>query len=433
MTETTPYWHDAAPPEPASGQIPPARVEIAIVGAGFTGLNAARGLAEAGREVALFEAGPPGAGASTRNGGMLGWGHRITLAGLSRRHGRDRAEAILSEARRSLDYTTDLIADLPGETGYAHTGRFLGAASPRHYRDLARWAEEEAPALGMEVELIPRAEQSRHIASDLYHGGVHFTQHAAVHPALMHRALLRATRAAGARIYDHCPVETVSGTPGAWRIRHPHGVTEAGELVYAANGYTGGPKGPFRAFARRLMPIPSYIIATEPLGENRMRALIPSGANIVETRATHSYFRPSPDGTRLIYGGRASLNVLDEGRATARMRQIMLSVFPDLAGTAITHSWRGFVAFTFDGIPHTGQLEGIWYAAGYNGSGVAMAPYLGHRLAQKILGREEARTAFDPTPFRSQPFYNGTPWFLRGVEMWMKAKDRWQGVRQPRA
>jgi glycine/D-amino acid oxidase-like deaminating enzyme len=95
---------------------------------------------------------------------------------------------------------------------------------------------------------------------------------------------------------------------------------------------------------------------------------------------------------------------------------------------ALTHSWRGFVAFTFDGAPHIGQAEGIWYACGYNGSGVAMAPYLGWRLAQKILGTDQGTTGFDPVPFVPQPLYGGNPWFLSVVEMWMKLKDRTEGV-----
>lgn len=111
----------------------------------------------------------------------------------------------------------------------------------------------------------------------------------------------------------------------------------------------------------------------------------------------------------------------------------MLSIFPDLGDVSLSHSWRGFVAFTFDGTPHVGQAEGIWYACGYNGSGVAMAPYLGWRLAQKILGTDQGETGFDPAPFNQQPLYGGNPWFLKVVEMWMKAKDRIEGVKAIRS
>ncbi|MEM7508182.1 MAG: FAD-binding oxidoreductase [Pseudomonadota bacterium] len=427
--KTTPFWHEAAPPEVPSGREPPAEVDIAVMGAGFTGLNAAKTLAEAGRDVCVFEKGAPGAGASTRNGGMIGWGHRTSIAKLAKTHGQETAQAMMREARLSLDYTLGLIGTLEGETRHVRVGRYLAAGSPRHFDRLVEFARTEAKALDMEVEIVPRAGPGAHITTDLYHGGLYFPQHGALHPALFHKALLAATREAGAEIADHCEIREIRGAPGDWQVHHALGMTRARELIYAANGYTGGGSGPFRGFARRLMPIPSYIIATEPLGANRVKALLPQGNNIVETRSQHSYFRPDPDGERILYGGRSSLNVIDEDVSARRLRDIMLSVFPDLEDVALTHSWRGFVAFTFDGAPHIGQQQGIWHACGYNGSGVAMAPYLGWRLAQKVLGTDQGTTGFDPAPFNAQPLYGGNPWFLRGVELWMKAKDRMQGVR----
>lgn len=430
--KTTPFWHEAAPPEEPSGAEAPAEIDIAIVGAGFTGLNAAKTLAEAGREAVVFEKGPPGAGASTRNGGMIGWGHRTSVSKLAKKYGAETGKAILAEARISLDYTTALIASLPGETRYKQVGRFLGAASPKHFDNLRTWAAAEAASLGMEVDVVPKAEQHAHIGSDLYHGGVYFPQHGGLHPALFHKALLEGARVAGVRVIDHCPILSVTGEPGNWQIAHAQGTTKARELIYAGNGYTGGGGGPFGQMARRLMPIPSYIIATEKLGANRMASLFPQGNNIVETRSYHSYFRPDPWGERILYGGRSSLNVIDEHASARRLRDIMLSVFPDLGDVSLTHSWRGFVAFTFDGAPHVGQADGVWYACGYNGSGVAMAPYLGWRLAQKILGTDQGVTGFDPTDFNAQPLYSGNPWFLTVVEAWMKAKDRIEGVKRVR-
>ncbi|MEM6621426.1 MAG: FAD-binding oxidoreductase [Pseudomonadota bacterium] len=430
--KTTPFWHEAAPPEDPSGVHAPVLCDVAIVGAGFSGLSCALSLAEAGREVVVFEKGPPGAGASTRNGGMIGWGHRQTIEKLAKRYGEETAGAMLREARISLDFTTELIKTLPGDAMHRQTGRFLGAASPRHFDALTKWATREAPRLGMEAEIVPKAEQHRHISTDLYHGGVYFPQHGGVHPALFHKALLAGARAKGADIVDHCEVTRLDYDGREWTITHAKGKTRARHLVYAGNGYTGGGKGPFSMMAKRLIPIPSYIIATEVLGANRMGSLLPQGNMIVETRSQHSYFRPDPWGERILYGGRASLNVLDERISAYRMRDIMLSVFPELHDVSLTHSWRGFVAFTFDGAPHIGQVDGIWHACGYNGSGVAMAPYLGWRLAQKILGTDKGETGFDPAPFGAKPLYGGNPWFLSVLEAWMRAKDRWQGIKSVR-
>jgi len=426
--KTTPFWHEAAPPEAPSGVAAPAETDIAIVGAGYTGLSCALALAEAGREVCVIEKGPPGAGASTRSGGMMGWGHRASIASFAKRYGEEIAKGILGEAQLSLEFTSALIETLPGDAMFQNTGRFIGAGSPTHFKKLREWAETEAPVLGMQAEVVPKSDQRAHLATDLYHGGIFLPQHAGLHPALFHKAMLDGARRKGARVIDHCPVTAIEGEAGAWVIRHPKGETRASELIYAGNGYTGGGRGAFRQMARRLIPIPSYIIATEVLGENRMRSLIPQLSMLVETRSYHSYFRPDPWGERLLYGGRASLNQMDEHRSARRMRDIMLSVFPDLADVELSHSWTGNIAFTFDGAPHVGQAEGIWHACGYNGSGVAMAPYLGWRLAQKILGTDQGSTAFDPTSFKAQPLYGGNPWFLHMVEAWMRIKDRWEGV-----
>lgn len=361
---------------------------------------------------------------------MIGWGHRVRLEGLARRHGARVARAILEEARRSLDFTRALIDRLPGDVRHRRTGRYLGAASPRHFERLAVWARDEAPGLGMAVEIVPAAEQDRHIATETYCGGLLFPEHGLLHPGLFHAALLAAARAAGAAVIDHCPVTSIAGGPGAWRIVHGRGETRAREIVHAANGYSGGARGPVPALGRRLVPVPSFLIATERLGANRVAGLIPQGQAIVDTRATHSYFRPDPEGTRILWGGRAALSDLPPLRAAARLRDHMLSVFPDLAGARITHSWTGRVAFTRDGVAHVGQLGGVWHAGGYNGSGVAMAPYLGWRVAQKLLGRPEGATGFDEARFEVPPLRAASPLLLRGLDLWLRARDRFEGVRR---
>ena len=195
-------------------------------------------------------------------------------------------------------------------------------------------------------------------------------------------------------------------------------------LIVATNGYS---TGPVLDFARRLVPMPSFLIATEEIGENRVRDLIPNLRMIVETREKHLYYRPSPDGKRIILGGRAALHPIELEEAKVRLKKELVALFPSLAQTEISHVWTGNIAMTRSDLPGIGKLGGLWYALGCNGSGVALMPYLGHKLALKILGDKEGVTAFDDIPFKAIPFYDGRPWFLPLMTAWYRGRDWLRG------
>jgi glycine/D-amino acid oxidase-like deaminating enzyme len=169
------------------------------------------------------------------------------------------------------------------------------------------------------------------------------------------------------------------------------------------------------------------MIATEPLGEARVRSLIPNGRMIVETRSTHRYYRPSPDGTRLVIGGRAALHPIHLDVASRWLMSELRAIFPSLRDVRVTHAWSGNVAMTRSDLPGIGQRDGIWYALGCNGGGVAMMPHLGRKLALKILGLPEGRTAFDDIVLPAVPLYNGKAWFRPLMTWWFRASDKLRG------
>jgi glycine/D-amino acid oxidase-like deaminating enzyme len=187
------------------------------------------------------------------------------------------------------------------------------------------------------------------------------------------------------------------------------GTVRARKVLIATNGYTGA-LSPWHR--RRVIPIGSYQIATEPLGTERVRALIPNGRNIVDSRRVVVYFRPSVDGARIIFGGRAALSETDPLACVPRLQSMMSRIFPQLRSVRIDHAWVGWVAYTFDKMPHLGQRDGLYYCMGYCGQGVPLAPYFGMRIGQQMAGLAAGRTALDGLPFPSRPYYFGIPWFL---------------------
>jgi glycine/D-amino acid oxidase-like deaminating enzyme len=301
------------------------------------------------------------------------------------------------------------------------------AWTPGHYRALERKAPSIAEITGLPTRMLPRDRQREELGSDHYHGGMVAEATGSLHPGKYARGLAEAASRAGAALVDGVRVRGIDPEGAGFRLRTDRGELRAGAVLVATNGYakprTGA--GPMPWLARRLVPVASYIIATEPLGRARVRTLFPNLRMIADTKRVLNYFRPSPDGERVLWGGRASFRLDTPAEAAApALYQAMTEVFPELRGVRITHAWTGNVAFTLDGLPHIGVQGGVHYAAGCQGSGVAMASWLGHQAALKLAGAANAPFALDGRHFPALPLYNGRPWFLPLVGEWMRLRDR---------
>lgn len=416
-----PYWWEGAGQGEEAAPTPlPARADVAVVGAGYTGLAAALALARGGCRVAVLEAKQPGYGASTRNGGMVSGLLKHSFGRLARLAGADGARRIFAEAQGSVLFLEQLIAQEAIACDYRRTGMYVAAYTPAHYRALAREAEDLRHH-GIETTLVPPAEQGAEIGSDYYHGGRILHLAGGLHPARLHRGLLERCRSAGVGIHSTAPVTGIQRSAGRWRLQSPAGTLCADALVVATNGYTGPP---FDYHQRRVIPIASHLIATEALPDTLARCLIPGGRMVQDTKKVLFYFRMSPDGRRLLFGGRASFRAIGPGESAPLLHQAMGQVFPALRGVRISHAWSGNVAFTFDALPHLGCHRGIHYSLGYCGQGVALSIYLGNRLASGLLGRPEAESAFRDRPFPTRPLYHGRPWFLPLVGGFYRWLDR---------
>jgi glycine/D-amino acid oxidase-like deaminating enzyme len=403
-----PFWQEGLIPS-LPGDPLPAEVDALIVGGGYTGLAAARETAAAGLVTAVLEAGHIGAGCSGRNGGQVAYSFKPSFSRLSALHGADRAHAICREAFAAIAHLRSLAARDDVDCDWQDCGGFYGAHTPRHFERMVHEAEHQPKGLEQRISIVPRARQHNEIATDYYHGGCVYHDDASVDPMKLLLALLRRARAQGALVADQCRAETIRAAAGGFEVLTSRGIVRARKVLIATNGYSGS-LSPWHR--RRVIPIGSYQICTDPLGADRMRSLIPNGRNISDSRRVVVYYRPSADGERLVFGGRAALSEEDPIACVERLKSMMTRIFPQLSDVRIDHAWVGWVAYTFDTMPHLGQRQGVHYCMGYCGQGVPLAPYFGMRIGQQMAGRPEGRTALDGLAFPTRPYYSGTPWFL---------------------
>lgn len=428
-----PYWWEAAPPVLRDAAVPE-EAEAAIIGGGIAGLSTALELARNGVRAVVLDREPIGWGASSRNGGAL-----AGAAGLGRANPklqRDVDPAILSamvaEAEGSFEDLEALVAREELRCHYRRTGRFIGAHAPKALETLKRRAEMLLRSGADEARLLSRAEVGEELATERYHGGLVVGRAGSLHPGMYVQELARVAASCGAMLHGGVEVRGYArdggGSGGGFRVETSAGTLRARRLMVATNGYTGS-LTPWHQ--RRLVPVASYMIATEELGEERVRALLPKLRVYGDTKKVLYYFRPSPDFRRILFGGRASFVDADVRRAGARLHRFLTHLLPQLEGTRITHAWKGNVAFAFDYLPHVGVQDGVHYALACNGGGVVLMTHLGRQVAAAMLGTANRPSAFSRLPFPTMRGYTGKPWFMPIVGGAYRVRDRLDGWREP--
>lgn len=420
-----PHWWDAARPQHCRQDSPPPKVDVAVIGAGYTGLVAALHLARAGRKVAVLDMNEAGAGASRRNAGYLGRTLKRSFSWLERRYGADFATRVYRELDEARQFVFALTAELGIDCHIESCGRFIGANSLAHYNDLVRELEVMQRRLGFPYHAVSRSALQSELASEAYVGGAVIPDLGAIHPALYHAGLVRAAEAAGVAIHTGAALGGVSVAGDGFALVTTTGPVAARDVIMATNGYT--PR--FAEWlARRVIPFHGFMAATEELPAELMARLIPNRRTVIDSHVNINFIRPAPDSSKggqnkILFGGLTGGPQADLRAKGRALHDMVRRLLPDLAKTRLSRVWTGQCAGTFDFMPHIGRQDGIWHALGYNFAGVPMGSYLGWKLAQKIIGKAEGETVFGTTPFPTFPGYGGNPWFVPLAMRWFDWQD----------
>jgi glycine/D-amino acid oxidase-like deaminating enzyme len=405
----------------------PEATDVAVIGAGYTGLSAARTLARSGAKVAVLEANTIGWGASSRNGGMVLTGLKLGVNKLIKMYGRELTQRMYATSLATIDCVEQLVREESIDCDFSRCGHLEVACKQKHFDDYARQAEVIARECTHQLRVVPRNQLRAEIGSDIYCGGMVDEVSAGLNPARYVAGLARAAARAGATIIENARVQKIErdarqSTRG-WRITTSRGPVWTKEVFVGTSGYTGAATPAIR---KKIIPIGSYIITTEVLPEALARDLSPRNRMIYDSKNYLYYYRLTPD-RRMLFGGRAAFFPETESsirRSAEILRRGMIDVYPQLRDTKVAYVWGGTLDFAFDIMPHAGQLDGIYFAVGYAGHGVAMATWQGQKMAEWIAGGKP-ENPFVGIPFPGAPLglYNGRPWFLPLAGIWYKVLD----------
>jgi gamma-glutamylputrescine oxidase len=373
--------------------------DVAVLGGGIAGCAAALHLTKRGYKVALLEARAIGFGASGRSGGQTIFGLAVGQQKLEREVGREDARRLFDLSIEALDLTQSLIREHTIDCDYRPNHLHL-AVKPRHVRELEQWTRELQDDYGYaSARLVNRAELQDHVRSDRYLSGLLDPRSGHLQPLKYTRGLARAAETAGAVIYENS--EVLCYDDGAEvRVHTAQGTVRCAHLVLCGNAYIGAVAP---ALARRILGVGTYIIATEPLGEERACGLLPSNAAVADVNWILDYFRRSQD-DRLLFGGRVSYSAVQPPRLAESMRRRMVRAFPSLADVKVANAWGGYLDITMSRAPDFGRLApNVYYLQGFSGHGVALAGLAGKLVAEAVAGTAERFDVFARIPHRDFP------------------------------
>jgi gamma-glutamylputrescine oxidase len=375
------------------------RADVVVLGGGIAGCSAALHLAKRGYRVALVEARMVGYGASGRSGGQLIFGLAAGQQSLIAAVGRDDARRLFDLSIEALDLAQALIRDYAIDCDY-RANHVHVAVKPRHLTELEHWARELQDEYGYSsARLLDRAELQAHVRSARYLGGLIDTRSGHLNPLKFTQGVARAAESAGVRIYENS--EVLRYEDGGEVIVHTaEGSVRCAHLVLCGNAYIGAVAP---ALARRILGVGTYIIATEPVGEERLRALLPSNAAIADINWILDYFRGSPD-QRLLFGGRVSYSALQPPHLAESMRKRMVRIFPGLEAVKVAYAWGGYLDITRSRAPNFGRLApNVFYMQGFSGHGMSLTGLAGRLVAEAIAGTAERFDVFARIPHRDFP------------------------------
>src|ERR1700686_3821634 len=422
------YWLTTTEMPTSNGQGSlPEGVDVAVIGAGFTGLSAARTLAKRGAKVAVVESETIGWGASSRNGGMVLTGMKLGVNKLISMYGRERSQRMYAASLASMDCVEQIVREEAIDCDFIRCGHLEVACKQKHFDDYARQAEVIAREFNHTLRVVQKHELSSEIGSRIYYGGMVDEVSAGANPARYVAGLARAAIKAGSEVFERTRVESIQrdsrqGTAG-WKVSTSRGSLWAHDVFVGTSGYTSKATP---ALQKKLIPIGSFIITTEVLPEALARELSPRNRMIYDSKNYLYYYRLTPD-RRMLFGGRAAFFPATDQtvrKSAEILHRGMIEVYPQLSDAKIDYVWGGTLDFAFDIMPHAGQLDGMYYAVGYAGHGVAMATYQGQKIAELMAG-DKPENPFVGIPFPGAPLglYNGKPWFLPFAGAWYKFLD----------
>lgn len=416
-----PYWWERTPrPEIQDCPLPKSS-EVVILGSGYTGLSAAIQTTRNSLQTVVIDAGNAGWGCSTRNGGQVSTSIKSSYPELRRQFGKDQAVALIKTGRESVQWVEDFVQENNIDCDYQKTGRFHGAHSPQEYQYMCKTLEETPESLRQGIYTVNIEQQGAEIDSRYYYGGTVNPTCSSIDPVRYHQGMLNTAVQQGCQIIIHSRGIGIRKQKGIFHVSTTKGTIQARDVIVATNGYTGNL---IPWMQRRVIPVGSYIIATEPLPGNMINELLPTNRVITDTLKLVVYYRTCPERKRILFGGRVSIRETEPKISAPRLRELMLERFPSLTDIRITHSWMGFVAYTFDKLPHLGVHDGVHYCMGYCGSGISLSSYLGAKTGLRVAGQQGHESPLDKHKFKGRFYYRGNPWFLKPSMFYFRTRDR---------
>ncbi len=418
------YWHTTVQMPDDSDLTPiPADVDFAVIGGGYTGLSAARTLAQQGAKVVVLEAETIGWGASSRNGGMVLTGLKVGMGTVVKKYGHELAKTLFQYSLDSVNTVEQIVSEENIDCGFARTGHLLTANKPKHYEALKDEVDFMAKEFNHKVRLVSHSELKSEIGSNVYHGALVDEVSGGLNPARYVAGLAAAAQKAGAILCARARVRRLERGEGRFVIETKRGSLSAKSVLVATSGYTGNVT---KKLQKKIIPIGSFIIATEKLSNELANELSPHNRMIFDYKHFLNYFRLWDN--RMIFGGRAAFFPENENtiaQSAEILRREMVSVYPQLKDVSVEYAWGGTLDFAFDQMTHAGEVDGMFYSLGYAGHGVAMGTHLGKTVAEAMIKGNIKEHPFAQFEFPSAPMglYNGSPWFLPFAGMWYKILD----------